>query len=259
MSMEAKAVIVKGRKIGGNKPLICLPLVASTEETLLKEGEEVADLKPDLVEWRVDYFRDVENIEKVLIALKKLHHRLANYPLIFTCRRIEEGGARHVELSQKMALMKAVIETQKIDIMDIEQFYGPESIKDLQQLAHKNHVSVIISQHDFEKTPSKETIIEGLIRSQEYHADLAKVAVMPRSERDVLTLMEATLEAREKYLKIPLITMAMGELGRITRIAGGIFGSTVTFAAGKNSSAPGQMMVSQLRRAMEILYEEKES
>ena len=85
-------------------------------------------------------------------------------------------------------------------------------------------------------------------------SDIAKIAVMPVSEKDVLTLLQATLEAKEKHVKIPLITMAMGGKGSITRIAGGLFGSSITFAAGKRSSAPGQIGIEQLRQAIEIFY-----
>ena len=76
---------------------------------------------------------------------------------------------------------------------------------------------------------------------------------MPKGYRDVLTLLSATLKAREN-LDVPLVTMAMGAEGGVTRLAGGLFGADITFAIGKTSSAPGQIPIGGLRQAMAVLY-----
>ena len=77
---------------------------------------------------------------------------------------------------------------------------------------------------------------------------------MPRSEEDVLSLLSATLSIRREYPDVPLITMSMGELGAVSRITGGLFGSDLTFAVGSNASAPGQIPVSDLRRCLAVVY-----
>jgi len=51
-----------------------------------------------------------------------------------------------------------------------------------------------------------------------------------------------------------LITMSMGALGSITRIAGWLFGSDLTFAVGVASSAPGQIPAAELREVYKLLY-----
>ncbi|SNS81295.1 3-dehydroquinate dehydratase [Anaerovirgula multivorans] len=254
MIKEITPVVIKGRSIGGEKPQVCVPLVGKTEEELLREAEVIADIKPDLVEWRIDFFDDVEDIEKVIKVLEKIHNILSSYPMIFTCRAIEEGGYKEIDQSKRINLIQAVIATKLVDLVDIELINGADLIKEVLQQAHENHVKVIVSNHDFRKTPSKETIVERLVKAQEYGADIAKIAVMPTNERDVLTLLEATLEVKEKAANIPLITMSMSGKGVISRIAGGIFGSAVTFAAGKEASAPGQIAISRLRQAIDILY-----
>ena len=81
-------------------------------------------------------------------------------------------------------------------------------------------------------------------------ADIAKVAVMPKNYKDVLVLLNATLKARTEHLEIPIITMSMGPEGGVTRLAGGLFGSDLTFAIGKEASAPGQIPIGELRQAM---------
>ena len=84
-------------------------------------------------------------------------------------------------------------------------------------------------------------------------ADIAKVAVMPENNRDVLALMSATDRARTTLVRVPIITMSMGPLGAVTRLAGGQFGSDITFAAGAVSSAPGQLAIADVRMVMDIL------
>ena len=113
---------------------------------------------------------------------------------------------------------------------------------------------MILSSHDFVKTPDQATIFKRLVRAQELGAHIAKTAVMPKSYADVLTLLEATLRARTEALEIPMVTMAMGAEGVVTRLAGGLFGSDITFAIGKAASAPGQIPIEDLRQAMAVLY-----
>lgn len=72
---------------------------------------------------------------------------------------------------------------------------------------------------------------------------------MPQNPADVLALLSATHQANEK-LDLPLITMAMGDLGKVTRITGAIFGSALTFDTVGTASAPGQLSIADLRQAL---------
>lgn len=109
----------------------------------------------------------------------------------------------------------------------------------------------MLSYHNFSFTPPKAEIFKSLFLAEFYGADAAKAAVMPQNNQDVLTLLEATREA-EKELTIPLITMSMGGLGAISRIVGWMYGSSVTFAVGKSSSAPGQVPIDELRKIIQL-------
>ena len=111
---------------------------------------------------------------------------------------------------------------------------------------------LIGSFHDFNATPAAAQILAKLEAMQAAGADVAKVAVMPRELKDVLTLLEATLEARQR-LTVPLITMAMGPFGSLSRMFGWVFGSTVSFAVGQKASAPGQVPIEDLRIVLDVL------
>jgi 3-dehydroquinate dehydratase-1 len=91
---------------------------------------------------------------------------------------------------------------------------------------------------------------------KEVGADLPKIAVMPKTEADVETLLTATKEVAN-LLKTPIITMAMGKLGEISRTSGEIYGSAITFGAVGTVSAPGQIDVFKLKEILEKVHREK--
>ena len=70
---------------------------------------------------------------------------------------------------------------------------------------------------------------------------------MAKTPNDVTALLAATAKARSTIVEGPMITLCMGEIGVITRLVGGNFGSDLTFAIGKESSAPVQVSVEYLR------------
>ena len=76
----------------------------------------------------------------------------------------------------------------------------------------------------------------------------------PKNPGDVLTLLSATWEMKEKYARQPLITMSMGGAGLVSRLAGEVFGSALTFGSAGVASAPGQIDADRLRSALELLH-----
>ena len=76
---------------------------------------------------------------------------------------------------------------------------------------------------------------------------------MPENRLDVLTLMRASVRADEA-LSAPVIAIAMGPLGVITRMSGEITGSCLTFGTAGKASAPGQMDAAQLKTVLGIIH-----
>ena len=248
-----RPVEVRGRRIGGTAPVICLPLMAAQSPELLLQAQELVPFCPDLMEWRIDSYDHVENIAACVKTLEALRAIIGEIPLIFTCRIDTEGGVRKISGDHRLNLIQDAIKSALIDIVDIELANDSAFIRTAIDAAARHNVKVIGSFHDFEKTPEESDLLAKLVLAQDLGADIAKAAVMPKDYRDVLVLLSATLKAREK-LEIPIVTMAMAQTGAVTRIAGGLFGSDITFAAGKKASAPGQIPIAALRQAMELLY-----
>ncbi len=239
--------------IGGARPLVCLPLVGSDIPALLSEAQAALVHDPDLLEWRADHFQAIEDLSQVLAALAELRSTIGVTPLIFTCRAPAEGGGKTVPPAYRQQLWLAAVASRHTDIIDLELSSGAETIGRVRKACGAANVKLILSYHNFAITPSASVILSHLQNAQHWGADIAKAAVMPQAPEDVLTLLQATCQARRHALQIPLITMAMGDLGKITRLAGALFGSDVTFAAGSTASAPGQMSVRDVREVLGIL------
>jgi len=247
-------VTVKNVVIGTGIPKICVPVIGGSLIELEREVRELKALAPDLVEWRTDFFEQVEDIEAVLEALGRIHAIIPDLPLLFTFRSAREGGQKQISTEYYKALNKAAAQSGMADIIDVELFTGDGDVSEIVAAAHACRVHVIISNHDFHGTPPKEEIVARLRKARELGADLPKIAVMPNQAADVLTLLEATVAMKEAGGDCPLITMSMAGTGAISRLSGEIFGSAITFGAGHKASAPGQIPVTELRRVLELLH-----
>ena len=102
---------------------------------------------------------------------------------------------------------------------------------------------MIASNHDFRKTPPKAELISRMRKMQELGADIPKIAVMPQSTEDVLTLLSATEEMRRCYADRPVITMSMAGTGVVSRMCGEVFGSALTFGAAGKSICTGDRLM----------------
>lgn len=249
-----KTVTIKQLEIGVGAPKIIVPIVGKNQAELIDEIQFLQTIDFDVLEWRVDHFSQVDDISVVKQVAKKITDLLPNKPLLFTFRTANEGGVKPWPLSSYIQLNKEMACSGLVDLIDVEVFIGDDYVKDIIDIAHNNQVFVVASNHDFEKTPSKSEIINRLQKMQDLGADIPKIAVMPQTTDDVLTLLAATTEMNEKHATTPIITMSMAGLGAISRIAGTTFGSAMTFGAAKNASAPGQLDVNQLRYILDVLY-----
>ena len=208
-----KTVQVRDLVIGEGRPKICIPVMGSTTETLKEAAGHAMKKHPDLIEWRADYFADIENEEVRRQAFDELREILGEVPLLFTIRTRREGGEADLSADQYLKVVSDAIRDEKADLVDVEISHGDDIAFMLISLAHEFGIKTIASSHDFSQTPKKEQIIMTLCKMQELEADIPKMAVMPQRERDVLVLLDATLSMKELHAQTPVITMAMGRNG----------------------------------------------
>lgn len=260
-----KTLTIGDMTLGEGLPKICVPLTAATAEMLLEEAKSAAQQPCDMVEWRADYILDAmsgivlsEVCRRLKLLLREIK-KLTEKPLIFTIRTKMEGGMIDLKNEGYFYINKVIAETGLADFIDIEAFDEPgvipeKEIRDFVEIAHENDTYVLLSNHDFEATPDQQELFTRLFVMQELGADVMKLAVMPNSREDVMSLLEVAATMNAHYAEIPIIAISMGELGTNTRICGGDFGSVVTFASGREASAPGQISAEQMKSLLEDYY-----
>jgi len=250
----AKPIELHGKPVAGGKfPLICTPLVGRTREQIFDEVQLVLAKKPDILEWRVDFFDGIDNTADVISVASAIKAAANGVPLLFTRRSVHEGGEK-IALSEErvIALYQAICASGQIDAIDFEMNNDPAHIALVRSAAKANDIKLILSFHNFSFTPTLEVLSQRFLQADQLGADIAKVAVMPRNLEDVLTLLTATLAASQR-LPIPVISMSMGSYGALTRLFGWTFGSALSFAVGACSSAPGQVPIEDLNTVLAIV------
>lgn len=250
-----KPIQIKDLTIGGGMPKVCVPLTASSREGLRREAAAAKEAGADLIEWRADFYKDLLQTEKTLETLDELSAILDRIPLLFTIRTKEEGGSIQITPEDYEDLNLAAAKSGKADLIDVEVFSGETEKKSLIAAIQETGVHVIGSSHDFEKTDDSETLLKRFKEIDAAGADILKMAVMPDEFEDVSAIMQVTSRMTKEYTDKPVISMSMGSLGSISRIAGENFGSSVTFATVGAASAPGQFPIRELRMMMDALHE----
>ena len=252
-----------------HKVKVIVPITGADEEAILKEVAAIQGTDADAVEWRFDLARTLysfdseDNVrdaevysaaETLQDVLKLLSERLEGRELLFTIRTRCQGGRfpNHDEAYEK--LVSEAIKSGCISMVDIEDTTESSSMRRIMELAGKFRVRSIVSYHDFDRTPEYDEILAKFDSIKNTGADIIKTAFMPRTGSDVARLMSATAYYKEHAgRKSSMITMSMGDLGKISRVGGAIFGSDYTFASVSETSAPGQMPIGMVRQIMEAL------
>ena len=264
-----KIVEIRSLKIGEGRPKICVPLTGGSMSEILEEARAVLGLPADMIEWRADYFRGVEDPGALTACLRELRAVIGDMPLLFTLRSEVERGAFSGSGRQYADIVGTAASSGCVDLVDVElarceagaadnagaQDYS--SASDIIGAAHERGVRVVASYHDFDATPAKDKLIEIFCSMQSHDADILKIAVMPRSHEDVFILMDATEEASMLYVDRPVVGISMGELGLISRSKAEAIGSAICFAAGPGGvSAPGQIAAEEMSEILRIMHEQ---
>ena len=260
------------------KVKVCIPITGQNQTEIEQQAHAIAATDADVVEWRFDlamalypsvqeaaaHTRDAaedgssaeidaasEDARQLQAMIARLRELLPGKSLLFTIRTQRQGGSFPNDATAYRRFCTLALASARLDYLDLEDTTPAEDSRALMTLAHEMGVRVIASYHDFEKTPAVEEILEKLRALRATGADILKAAYMPTKTSDVATLLLATARFREEDAAThPLITMSMGEIGQISRLVGGAFGSMLTFATVGESSAPGQMPIEAVRAAL---------
>lgn len=196
----------------------------------------------DLVELRMDSLENRENWQSILKD---------GLPLIVTHRPKREGGAFSGSEKLRVDLILEAIESQ-VPCVDIE-FSTPRALRDeAVATAKREGVSVLISWHDFSTTPGIGVLNKMAREMARAGGDLIKVVTTARDPSDSIRVLDFLVNIQDK-IPVPVVAFAMGEAGRITRIANLILGSPFTYASVRRPTAPGQFDVAEIKLLLQKL------
>lgn len=254
--MKEKRIMVRQMVLGDGTPQICIPIMAANKKELDTAWQQIMKQivagACDLIEWRADAYQEIQQEHWITDTLSYLRGLAGSLPILFTFRTLEEGGERSVSLEEYRNMNLEAAQSSSADLIDLEWNRGVDFITALAGEVQQMGAKVIVSFHDFVRTPEKIQLLELVYHMQKTGADMTKVAVMPQSERDVLTVLDLSLTLKERADR-PYITMAMSRIGAVSRLCGGLTGSAVTFAAAGKTSAPGQMDAGFVKHVLETL------
>jgi 3-dehydroquinate dehydratase-1 len=245
---------------GPGRPKVIVPITGQTSAEIGAQATAISQTTADIVEWRADHFEALFDHTAVADMVRAIKRVIDPKPLLFTVRTEEEFGQGKLNSGDLTAIYRPLLGLDILDAVDIEYLH-PES-PDLFEDARAVGVPIVGSHHiwlDADGSPSEvmqqnptELYLAHLRYMQEFRADIAKLAVMPRDFRDVAALMTVTTQFTSIF-EAPAITIAMGQLGHATRVFGSDFGSAATFAYVGEESAPGQLPLDRLLKIWDQL------
>ena len=206
-------------------------VLAEGAERLLFKAEQA-----DMIELRLDLLSTSHPLE----TLKALRQATAK-PIIATARHKNEGGRFQASEAERRDLL--------IKAADYADYVDVELLAEIRDAVISNITKpAIVSYHDFEAMPDDIELVGIYSRMKHAGAAIAKIAVTPQEKKDNLRILHILLEA-----DAPLCMIAMGDLGRHLRALAPLYGSALTYAYVAESTAPGQMSLSELCQAMRLL------
>jgi 3-dehydroquinate dehydratase type I len=227
---------LKGKGLGR----ICIPIAETTMKEAIKAVKE-ANRFADLIELRMDYLR-----EPGLPILLKGRHK----PFIVTHRRKEEGGKHWVHERRRVGILEEAIDLGA-EFVDVEFETERSSLQKL--MANKKRTQVILSFHDFHRTPSQRKLRKIYEHMAQWKPDLIKIVTFAKAWEDNLRILSLITYAFKKKQKV--LTFCMGEKGKMSRIFAPMMGAAWTSVSlnENRSSAPGQLTVYEMKDIWERL------
>lgn len=196
----------------------------------------------DIIEWRADYLPK----EMILTVAPAIFEKFQGVEVMFTLRTVKEGG--HIELSDQdyVGLIREVAQLYQPDYIDFE-YFSYQSVFE-QMLDFPN---LVLSYHNLDETP--EHLMAVFSELTALTPRVVKIATMPRSEQDVLDLMNYTRGFKTLNPEQTYVGISLGDLGKMSRLAGSITGSSWTFAYVDEAAAPGQIPLNHLHAILQHL------
>lgn len=141
---------IKGKIIGKGKPLVCVPVMESSKEEILRETRRLEEAHTEMIEWRVDAFENVESPNAIREILNEMKHIIRESILVYTFRSKNQGGCKALSTADIYDIHQVAAESDVVDFIDVEYFEAKNPQKEIAMLQEMG-VYVIASHHDLNR------------------------------------------------------------------------------------------------------------
>ena len=216
----------------------CISIAENTPKKL-KQTLKIALRKSDYVEIRFDFLK-AEQIPQVLENVKKELKKI-----VCTLRPKSEGGKFDGNERERISILKLIAEYNPF-LLDVE-FNTMKKEKSLVKYLKMTKTNLLISGHDFKKTPNFTELKKKLNQMSKYSSNV-KIVTTAKTTDDSTRV----LQLYNKKGKINLIAFAMGDSGRISRILSLYLGSPYAYVSLGKAIAPGQFSVDEIKKIINL-------
>ncbi len=205
---------------------VCATIIEETVSDMLVAADKAKSLGANLLELRMDYLK--EPLSQVSFPILRELKEDLKIPVVFNLRPTWEGGKFEGAEEKRWAHLEEAIKTG-FDYVDLELKMNEQKRDNLIANAKKKDVNIIVSYHDFEKTPSWSEIFAILKHCADTKCYISKAAFKCQSFDDVLNILKGGRAAIN--INHPFSVMGLGSHGYITRIFAPFIGCSIIYAS----------------------------
>ncbi|KGN48408.1 bifunctional 3-dehydroquinate dehydratase/shikimate dehydrogenase, chloroplastic [Cucumis sativus] len=227
---------IRTEGISRNSTLICVPIMSESIDKMIVDVKKAGENGADIVEIRLDALKIFNPHEDLKLLIKE-----SPLPTLFTYRPNWEGGQYDGDENQRLDVLRLAMKLGA-DYIDVELQVAREFIDSIQQ-EKPNNFKVIVSNHNYKKTPSLEDLGSLVAEIQATGADIVKIATTALDITDVARMFQVLV-----YSQVPIIGLVMKDRGFICRLLCPKYGGYLTFGTLEEGivSAPGQPTIKDL-------------
>lgn len=206
--------------------MICISLGRTRHSSMMEEHRALAEKGAELVELRVDFMRKRPDMGRLL--------KDRPTPVVVTCRRKADRGRWFGTEEQRLAILREAI-IGGAEYVDLE-------VDVAGSIRRYGKTKRIVSYHNFDETPLE--LFDIHQRMAKLDPDVIKIVTMANSPGDNVRMLELVGAAG-----VPTVGFCMGEMGTISRVLCGRYGSPFTYASfsREREMAPGQLSWAEVR------------
>lgn len=220
---------------------ICVSITSSAPEDLNEQIKRAFSYGADFVEIRFDFLMPAD-MREALKIVKGIRNKA-----VFTLRSAQQKGKFTGKDDDRIFWLKQLSLSEPM-LLDVE-LHTLRDNDELVDFLTEQKTRILVSWHDFEKTPTNDKLLD-LLGEMRIYSNYVKVVTTARNVQDCIRL----LDLYDVTTELKLISFAMGELGILSRILCTTYGNApFTYAALEEPFVPGQLTVQQMRKLYDMI------